>query len=211
LPPLILYSVVCKHWLRGLCKKGENCEFLHEYNLRRMPACTNYARYLSCPNGDDCLYQHVPPEAKRPLCPWYERGFCPLGPLCANRHVKRDKICELYLAGFCPDGKRCRRGAHPRYRKDADMKKPQVWVPKTPEELEREREEREREVAEQAERDRELREERGPSFAGSFNIAGPGGPPSGGPRDGQQRFGGGKGGGHWKKGRKRGGRQRGGY
>lgn len=21
-------SVVCKHWLRGLCKKGEQCEFL---------------------------------------------------------------------------------------------------------------------------------------------------------------------------------------
>lgn len=26
-------NLVCKHWLRGLCKKGEGCEFLHEYNL----------------------------------------------------------------------------------------------------------------------------------------------------------------------------------
>ncbi|KAL8933719.1 MAG: hypothetical protein Q9216_006238, partial [Gyalolechia sp. 2 TL-2023] len=26
-------SLVCKHWLRGLCKKGDQCEFLHEYNL----------------------------------------------------------------------------------------------------------------------------------------------------------------------------------
>ena len=24
---------VCKHWLKGLCKKGDQCEFLHEYNL----------------------------------------------------------------------------------------------------------------------------------------------------------------------------------
>lgn len=24
---------MCKHWLRSLCKKGEACEFLHEYNL----------------------------------------------------------------------------------------------------------------------------------------------------------------------------------
>jgi cleavage and polyadenylation specificity factor subunit 4 len=26
-------NLVCKHWLRSLCKKGEGCEFLHEYNL----------------------------------------------------------------------------------------------------------------------------------------------------------------------------------
>ena len=26
-------SLVCKHWLRGLCKKGDACEFLHEFNL----------------------------------------------------------------------------------------------------------------------------------------------------------------------------------
>ena len=28
-----LNNLVCKHWLRGLCKKGDQCEFLHEYNL----------------------------------------------------------------------------------------------------------------------------------------------------------------------------------
>ena len=45
-------SVVCKHWLKGthsfimhcnaqgLCKKGDACEFLHEYNIRKMPECT---------------------------------------------------------------------------------------------------------------------------------------------------------------------------
>jgi len=46
-------SVVCKHWLKGkyiplskqfltlvgLCKKGDACEFLHEYNIRKMPEC----------------------------------------------------------------------------------------------------------------------------------------------------------------------------
>lgn len=26
-------NLVCKHWLRGLCKKGAQCEFLHEFNL----------------------------------------------------------------------------------------------------------------------------------------------------------------------------------
>ena len=24
---------VCKHWLKGLCKRGDQCEFLHEYNM----------------------------------------------------------------------------------------------------------------------------------------------------------------------------------
>lgn len=30
-------NLVCKHWLRGLCKKGDLCEFLHEYNLYVLP------------------------------------------------------------------------------------------------------------------------------------------------------------------------------
>ena len=30
-------TVVCKHWLRGLCKKGDDCEFLHEYDMSKMP------------------------------------------------------------------------------------------------------------------------------------------------------------------------------
>ena len=30
-------AIVCKHWLRGLCKKGEDCEFLHVYALDKMP------------------------------------------------------------------------------------------------------------------------------------------------------------------------------
>ena len=24
-------KVVCKHWLRGLCKRGDACDYLHEY------------------------------------------------------------------------------------------------------------------------------------------------------------------------------------
>lgn len=38
-------SVVCKHWLRGLCKKGDQCEFLHEYDLQKMPECYFYSKY----------------------------------------------------------------------------------------------------------------------------------------------------------------------
>lgn len=38
-------QVVCKHWLRGLCKKGDQCEFLHEYDLSRMPECFFFSKY----------------------------------------------------------------------------------------------------------------------------------------------------------------------
>lgn len=39
-------QVVCKHWLRGLCKKGDDrCEFLHDYDLNKMPECFFFSKY----------------------------------------------------------------------------------------------------------------------------------------------------------------------
>ncbi|KAI4153828.1 MAG: hypothetical protein LQ340_002069, partial [Diploschistes diacapsis] len=89
-------------------------------NSRRMPECTHFARHLACPNGDDCLYQHVSPLSKLPPCPHYDRGFCPLGPRCGRSHLRRP-LCPLYLAGFCPQGRQCETGAHPRWVEDCDM------------------------------------------------------------------------------------------
>ncbi|KAB8074159.1 mRNA cleavage and polyadenylation specificity factor complex subunit [Aspergillus leporis] len=150
-------SLVCKHFLKGLCKKGLKCEYLHEYNLRRMPECQSFSRSGYCPNGDDCLYQHVREQARLPPCEHYDRGFCPLGPSCAKRHVRR-RLCQFYLAGFCPEGKACV-DAHARWIEN--LPKPSIRVEKTEEELERERflirEEQEREK----EREREWRSERG--------------------------------------------------
>jgi cleavage and polyadenylation specificity factor subunit 4 len=118
-----------------------------------MPECSYYSRTGTCSNGEDCLYLHVDPESKRPSCPHYERGFCPLGPYCANKHVKRDRICPFYLAGFCPDGKSCKEGAHPRF--PTDLKKPEVRIEKSKEELEQERLAREQERLRQEEREQE--------------------------------------------------------
>lgn len=114
-----LNSLVCKHWLRGLCKKGEHCEFLHEYNLRKMPECNFFMRNGYCSNGEECLYLHVDPMSRLPPCPHYDMGFCPLGPLCSKKHVRR-KLCSFYLAGFCPEGPECRQGAHPKWSKDLE-------------------------------------------------------------------------------------------
>ncbi|EGE01719.1 mRNA 3'-end-processing protein [Trichophyton mentagrophytes] len=149
-------SLVCKHYLKGLCKKGLKCEYLHEYNLRRMPECQSFSRNGFCPNGDDCLYQHLSGDAKLPQCEHYDQGFCPLGPICAKRHVRR-KLCRFYLAGFCPAGKTCTEGAHPRW--SENLPKPTVRVEKTQEEIESERARIREEQEREEEREREWRRE----------------------------------------------------
>lgn len=105
-------SVVCKHWLRGLCKKNERCDFLHEYNLRKMPECFFFNVYGVC-NNSECLFLHVNPEAAVRECVWYRRGFCKNGAGCKNKHI-RAKLCWDYFAGFCKSGADCRLG-HPRF------------------------------------------------------------------------------------------------
>lgn len=105
-------AVVCKHWLRGLCKKGDQCEFLHEYDLSKMPECFFFSKYMACSNRE-CPFRHIDPESKIKDCPWYDRGFCRHGPFCKHRHRRR-VLCPNYLAGFCMDGKECKY-AHPSF------------------------------------------------------------------------------------------------
>jgi len=104
--------IVCKHWLRGLCKKGEYCEYLHEYDMSRMPECYFFSKFGECSNAE-CMYRHVDLDKKRNECPYYARGFCKHGPKCRHRHVKR-VACPNYLAGFCKDGPECMFG-HARF------------------------------------------------------------------------------------------------
>ncbi|EGW33384.1 uncharacterized protein SPAPADRAFT_55266 [Spathaspora passalidarum NRRL Y-27907] len=110
-----MYSnkIVCKHWLRGLCKKSDHCEFLHEYNLRKMPECLFFSKNGFCTQTPECLYLHIDPSSKIPECLNYNKGFCPDGPNCKNRHVRRI-LCPLFLAGFCPKGFECEY-THPKF------------------------------------------------------------------------------------------------
>ena len=166
--------LICKHYQRGLCKKGEGCEFAHTFNLRDERECKEFSRYGLCPQGDDCTYLHIPPtsELRRAACPHYARGFCPLGPWCALRHIKHPALCPFYLAGFCPNGRghppdadkvvSCPFGAHARWIRDEDLhpQKPEVRKIKDAEQEKREQEEREEEFYAEEERRRE-RFERG--------------------------------------------------
>ncbi|NXT10753.1 CPSF4 factor, partial [Prunella fulvescens] len=110
---------VCKHWLRGLCRRGEGCDFLHDYDASRVPECYFYSKFGECSNKD-CPFLHVGATSSTVGCPWYDRGFCSrggggwargwcpaLGPLCKYKHTRR-VMCANYLVGFCPEGPKCK-------------------------------------------------------------------------------------------------------
>ncbi|GAM90169.1 hypothetical protein ANO11243_082090 [Dothideomycetidae sp. 11243] len=161
-----IVHLICKHYQRGLCKKGDLCEFAHTFDLRGERECKEFSKYGICPQGDECTYIHIPPThpLRLPPCPHYARGFCPLGPYCSLRHVKNNKICPLYMTGFCPNGRNgppkdgvifCDLGAHPKYFADADMRKPETKTFRLAEDLQREQEEREDEFWADEDRRRE--------------------------------------------------------
>ncbi|AJV94044.1 AQG_2a_G0056960.mRNA.1.CDS.1 [Saccharomyces cerevisiae] len=115
--PIFQNKIVCRHWLRGLCKKNDQCEYLHEYNLRKMPECVFFSKNGYCTQSPDCQYLHIDPATKIPKCENYEMGFCPLGSSCPRRHIKK-VFCQRYMTGFCPLGK-----------DECDMEHPQFIIP----------------------------------------------------------------------------------
>lgn len=106
-------TTVCKHWLISLCKKNRECEFLHRYDLTKMPTCHFWTEHKECNNGTDCVFLHVDDESTAEDCAAFAQGFCKNGPRCKERHRKK-QVCERYLVGFCPDGPSCKFG-HPKF------------------------------------------------------------------------------------------------
>jgi len=90
-----LRTVVCRHWLRDLCMKGAACEFLHQYDLAKMPLCRHGDRCKI----KDCPFRHIS-EADRLECVFYSQGFCIHGPFCRYKHVRRDRIDLPQVADF---------------------------------------------------------------------------------------------------------------
>lgn len=72
-------TTVCKHYLRNLCKMGDNCVYTHDFNLRTMPECVWFKKLGKCELGGECLYFHPRGMSRRVECPDYNRGFCPSG------------------------------------------------------------------------------------------------------------------------------------
>ena len=93
-------SVVCLHWLKGSCKNGNNCTFLHEHIPEKYPECQHG---VNC-TKQGCPFKHIKKEQKE--CHSYNSGYCPYGKKCKDYHKPKD-ICLNYLLGFCPDGPNC--------------------------------------------------------------------------------------------------------
>jgi hypothetical protein len=90
------HTIVCRHWLRDLCMKGDKCDFLHQYDLARMPECAQWSRFGKCPDND-CDFRH---DTEKMECQKYKFGFCKLGSQCKMRH---DKLSRNYLPETAPD------------------------------------------------------------------------------------------------------------
>ncbi|KAK9803317.1 hypothetical protein WJX73_000983 [Symbiochloris irregularis] len=85
-------QTVCTYWLKGLCMKGNECGFLHEFDPTKMPICRTLLRYGEC-KEPDCPYKHTLDDVKE--CNMYRLGFCVYGPTCRYKHTR--------LPGPAPD------------------------------------------------------------------------------------------------------------
>ena len=94
-------SVVCLYWLKGLCKNGNNCNYLHEAIPEKLPECPHG---INCTKQGCCPLKHIKKEQKE--CHSYSSGYCPYGKKCKDFHKQKD-ICLNYLLGFCPEGPNC--------------------------------------------------------------------------------------------------------
>ncbi len=54
-------------WLKFLFAKnvslGDDCEFLHEYDMAKMPECYFFSKFGQCMNKE-CAFLHLDPESK---------------------------------------------------------------------------------------------------------------------------------------------------
>jgi hypothetical protein len=82
---------VCTYWVRGLCMKGENCGFLHQFDPQRMPVCRTLLKFGAC-KEPDCPYKHTTEDIKE--CNMYMLGFCIYGPAVRSRALSSGWCCS---------------------------------------------------------------------------------------------------------------------
>lgn len=88
--------IVCEHWITGLCQNGNDCSFLHRYDLSKMPHCVH---------GRSCKIKNCPKkhgDVDSTECVFYKQGFCFHGPMCNHRHITRPPEACPEEASFEP-------------------------------------------------------------------------------------------------------------
>lgn len=95
------HIVVCKLYLRGMCKI-EDCSLSHNVTLEKMPTCKFFLE--GCCTRDQCPYLHVKVGKNVKLCSQFIKGFCPLGKECPLKHLN---ICPKFYESSKCDDKNC--------------------------------------------------------------------------------------------------------
>merc|ERR1712124_43900 len=73
----------CAFWVKGQCRKSDNCHFLHTWP-KRTPMCNNFKKYGIC-RELYCAFSHKLNDTK--LCYMYKLGFCCYGKECIYKHI----------------------------------------------------------------------------------------------------------------------------
>eukprot|EP00920_Eleutheroschizon_duboscqi_P023025 GHVT01056558.1.p1 GENE.GHVT01056558.1~~GHVT01056558.1.p1 ORF type:complete len:495 (-),score=114.52 GHVT01056558.1:371-1855(-) len=106
------HSVVCRHWLKGMCMKADFCDFLHQLDYRRMPACRQQQRsgYCSDMHRGNCYFRHEATAGEATFDSFAVASILPTSSASTE--------CLHYFLGFCKAGTRCRKSHVPRERKE---------------------------------------------------------------------------------------------
>lgn len=95
--PALAKTRICKHMLKGTCKRGKDCNFAHDPSeLQERPdagitrMCKSVETGEPCHYGDTCKFAHnemeLTPEYKTTLCINYCKGICTDGDVCIKAH-----------------------------------------------------------------------------------------------------------------------------
>lgn len=130
------HTIVCRHWLKGMCMKGDFCDFLHQLIYLRMPACRNQ---LWCPDirRGCCPFKHadvvVQSSGSSGAAAAAEGGetrskSVGRGSSSVEQQLlqPQQKECLAYFLGFCKAGPKCRRRHTPRHRSELPLALP-AW------------------------------------------------------------------------------------
>lgn len=84
LPKGTYKTVVCSHWLIGMCALRELCHHLHRLDSSKSDRCK---RGNDC-KVKTCMLKHIDEQGLLE-CLYFRQGFCYQGPSCKRKHIKR--------------------------------------------------------------------------------------------------------------------------
>ena len=51
-------QLVCVHYMRSRCTRGDKCDYLHQWDESKIPICRFYQQTGTCNREADCVYRH---------------------------------------------------------------------------------------------------------------------------------------------------------